>query len=209
MANRRLTQFMYSPHAMPVVLDCNIAIGATGAVGTIVGPMISSVTRLAVGTYKVKFQDNFNKFFGLDSWLEAPVSGSNVAVTAIAPGTVYQITVLGTTTTAQWVTAGVPAGITPAVGVAFLAAATSAGTGQVKILGSSGISAVEVVGVTNTQLSPGQYLGSPYQGGYVIVKCIGPTASGDTTPIATDPADGSLLGLKFYLSNSSVIVAGE
>lgn len=191
----------YAPHVMPILTDCNIQIGGTGAVGTVVGPRISSVTRLAVGTYKIKFQDNYNALFGVQAMLQAPVSGSNVAVTGVTPGVVYQITVLGTTTTAQWVTAGVPAGITPAVGVAFLAAATSSGTGQVKILGASGVNTVEIVGVTNTQLAPTG--GSVYMGGYVIVKCIGPTASGDTTPIAVDPASGSALYLQMYLSNSS------
>ncbi len=59
MANRYFTQFFYTPHKMPVLLDCNIVIGATGAVGTVKGPGISSVTRLAVGTYQIKLQDKF------------------------------------------------------------------------------------------------------------------------------------------------------
>lgn len=204
MANRRFTQFFYTPHMVPVLIDCNIAIGATGAVGTLAGTGISAVTRLAAGIYKIAFQDNYNRLYGMEAALQAPVSGSNVAVTAISPGTVYQITVLGTTTTAQWVTAGVPVGVTPAVGVSFLAAATSAGTGQVKILGASGIASVELVGDSNTQLSPINPIG-----GYVVVKCLGATDASTTTLIATDPANGSKLYLQFYLSNSSVVVQGE
>lgn len=207
MANRRFTQFNYSMHMMPVHLDCNIAIGATGAVGTVVGPGIYAVTRLAAGIYKIQFQDNYYKLFGMDSVIQSPVTGSNVAVTAITPGSVYQITVIGTTTTAQWVTAGLPVGTTPAVGQVFLAAATSAGTGQAKLLGVSGISAVELIGDSNTQLGP---LGLPqYQGGYAVIKCLGATDASTTTLIATDPANGSKLYLDFYLSNSSVVVQGE
>lgn len=207
MANRSYTQFFYTPHKMPILIDCNIAIGATGAVGTVKGPGVFAVTRLAVGTYKVQFQDNYYKFFGAGHWIQAPVSGSNVAVTAISPGTMYQITVLGTTTTAQWVTAGVPAGITPAVGVAFLAAATSLGTGQAKILGNSAILDVQVIGSTDTQLGPQPYAAN--HGGYAIVQCLGATAANDVTLIPADPASGSVLGLSFYLSNSSVVVQGE
>lgn len=207
MANRRLTQFFYTPHAMPVLIDCNIAIGATGAVGTVVGTSVSAVTRLSAGRYKIKLQDNYFKFFGMEATLQAPVTGSDVLVTAITPATVYQITVLGTTTTAQWVTAGVPVGVTPAVGLAFLAAATSAGTGAVKAIGNSGINHVEVVGVTNTALNPsGQ---SNTIGAYIIVQTLGATDATTTTLIPTDPTNGSTLYLQFYLSNSSVVVQGE
>lgn len=211
MANRSWQNagHFYAPHSMPILLDLNFQVGASGAVGTLVGPGITSVTRLSAGVYKVKMQDNYNKFFGMQHWLQAPVSGADVAAGALTPGVIYQITALGTTTTAQWVTAGVPAGIAPAVGLAFLAAATSAGTGTAKILGSSGITSIEVVGVSNTQLAPGVYLGAPYQGAYIIVKCLGPTATADTAAIATDPASGSVLGLSIYLSNSSVTVMGE
>lgn len=206
MANARFTQFYYTKHTMPILLDCNFAVGSTGAVGTLKGPGITSVTRLSVGRYKILLQDNYYKFFGFSSFVASPVSGSNVAVTAIAPGTVYVITVVGTTTTAQWITAGVPVGITPAVGVAFLAAATSAGTGQVKIVGVSGVSAVEIIGDSSVTLNPiGQ--GSP--GGYVVIQCLGATDASTTTMIPADPASGSNLQISLYLSNSSVLVQGE
>lgn len=211
MANRTFQNFghFYAPHTMPVLLDGNFSVGASGAVGTLVGPMISSVTRLSAGVYKIQLQDNYNKFFGMQHWVQAPVTGSAIAGGSFVAGTVYQIVSLGNTTTAQWVTAGVPAGIVPAVGVAFLAAGIGAGTSTVKALGSSGISCIEVVGVSNLQISPSQYLGAAYQGGYVIIKCLGATATADTALIATDPASGSQLGFSLYLSNSSVQVSGE
>lgn len=207
MANRSWanTGKMFAPHVMPVLLDCNIVIGSTGAVGTVVGPGISSVVRLAAGTYKIIFQDDYNKLFGVQAMIKAPVTGSNVAATALNPTTVYEITAMGTTTQANWETAGVPSGVTAAVGVAFLAAATSSGNGTAKAIGVSGIDSVEVVGIPNTML---QNSGVSV-GGYVVVQCLGATSSSVTTQVATDPAAGSILYLQMYLGNSSVVVQGE
>lgn len=207
MANRNFTQFMFTPHKAPVIIDCNIAIGSTGAVGTVKGPGVTSVTRLAVGNYMVKFQDNYYKFYSLaNAWFQAPVTGSDIAGGSFVATTVYQITALGNTTQAQWHTAGVPAGVTAAVGVAFLAAGIGAGTGTVKELGSTGIQKVDMIGNSSLQLAPQP---APYQGGYVIVRTLGPTGAGNTAQIPVDPASGSLLGLSFYLSNSSVVLQGE
>ena len=97
MANRYFTQFFYTPHKMPVMIDCNIAIGSTGAVGTIKGPGVSGVTRLGTGLYQIKLQDNYYKFYKLDWNLEAPVTGSDVTDGSFSVGTVYQITAVGTT----------------------------------------------------------------------------------------------------------------
>lgn len=208
MANRRFTQFMYSLHTMPVILDCNFLVGSTGAVtaGTVKGPGIYALTRLAVGTYKVQFQDNYNKFFGMTSWFGSPVTGSNVAATALVPGTIYTITALGTTTTANWVTAGVPVGVTPAVGVAFLAAATSSGNGTAKAVGASGDYGIEVVGLPNTTLTVNP---SVPGAGYVVVQTLGPTDATHPAQIPIDPASGTTVGMSFYLSNSSNTVQGE
>ena len=198
MANRYFTQFFYTPHKMPVMLDMNVAIGATGAVGTLKGPGIASVTRLGTGLYQVKLQDNYNKFFKLDWNLEAPVTGSAVNDGSFSVGTVYQITTVGTT---DWTAAGLPAGLTAAVGMVFKAATIGgAGTGAAKALGTSGIFAVEVVGNPQLMLAP---TGSANIGGIITIKCL--NASG----AATDPADGSVLFLDLYLSNSSVVVQGE
>jgi hypothetical protein len=197
MANRSFTQFFYTPHKMPVLLDCNVAIGATGAVGTIKGPGIAAVTRLGTGVYQIQLQDDYYKFY-LNKWyFAAPVSGSAVNDGSFSVGTMYQITTVGTT---NWAAAGLPAGITPAVGAVFLASSVGgAGTGAAKVMTSSGIFAVEVLGDTNTMLANL----TPGQGGYITIKCLNAAGA------ATDPASGSLMGLGFYLSNSSVMVQGE
>lgn len=198
MANRYFTQFFYTPHKMPVMIDCNIAIGATGAVGTIKGPGVSGVTRLGTGLYQIKLQDNYYKFYKLDWNLEAPVTGSAVNDGSFVTGTLYQITTVGTT---DWTAAGLPAGLTAAVGMVFKAAgAGGAGTGAAKALGSSGVFAVEVVGNPQLMLAP---QGSANQGAIITIKCL------DASGAAVDPTSGSVLFLDMYLSNSSVVVQGE
>lgn len=198
MANRNFTRSMYSLHAMPVLLDCNVVIGATGAVGTVKGPGIASVTHLGTGLYQIKLQDNYNRYF-MGSWgFVAPVTGGSVTDGSFVTGTQYVITSLGTT---NWTAAGLPAGLTAAVGSTFNALnAGGSGGGTAKAVGSSGIFAVEIIGDTNNMIAP---IGVGYQGGYVTIKCL--NASG----VATDPTSGSVMGLTFYLSNSSVIVQGE
>ncbi len=200
--NRRTIQFMATFHGKPVLVDCDIPIGSTGAVGTVAGMGIASVTRLAVGTYKVKFQDTFNKYLGTFAEIWSPNSGSNVAVTAINPTTVYTITVVGTTTTAGWITAGVPVGVTPAVGVTFLCAATTTGTGQCQIPSVSGLAHIEVVGNPNVMVNPAGGAGI----GYVVVQTLGATDASTTTLIPKDPASGSTLSLAFYFSDSSNVI---
>ena len=198
MANRNFTRSFYTIHAMPVLLDCNVVIGSTGAVGTTKGPGISAVTRLGTGLYQIKLQDNYNRYY-MGGWgFVAPVTGAGVNDGSFSTGTQYIITTVGTT---DWVAAGLPAGLTAQVGSTFKAAgAGGAGTGVAKAVGTSGIFAVEVVGDTNTMLNP---IGAANQGGIVTIKCL--NASG----AATDPAAGSVMGLTFYLSNSSVYTQGE
>lgn len=207
MANRTWSNFghFYAPHSMPVLIDCNFNVGSSGAVSGLVGTTVKSVTRLAVGQYQVKLQDNYFKLMGFEGMVRSPVTGSAVLVTAITPGLVYQITTVGTTTTAQWVTAGVPVGITPAVGVVFLAAATSAGTGAGKLLGAAGNN-LELIGLPNLMLAPS---GIANIGALINFQVIGPTDATHTAPIAVDPPSGSSIFLQMYLSNSSVVVQGE
>jgi len=59
-------------------------------------------------------------------------TSSSVAATAFVPGTFYTILTLGTTTTAQWNTAGVPTGTTAVVGTTFTATTAGVGTGTVR-----------------------------------------------------------------------------
>lgn len=232
MANTRLTQFFYTKHTMPVLIDCNFIVDATNGNGlglrSLKGPGVVAAyghtsstpaagnPNPAVGYFIIQLQDNYNRYYGGFSGFISQLSGSSILVASagVVANTTYVITILGTTTTAGWQSLGLPVGIAPAVGVAFVATATATATGtgavQVPNVNGSGVGNIEVVGDPNLTLSPSNVgatatISSPY----IIVRTVGPTSSSVTTPIAKAPADGATLGLSFYLSNSSVIVAGE
>ena len=210
MANRNFPNSrIYTGHVMPVLIDGNFVIGASGAVGTVKGPYIESITHLGTGLYQIKLQDNYNRYYGGWTGFVSPVTGSAIDPNAGATGSAYIITTVGDT---DWTTAGVPAGVTPAVGVGFvLAAAPSAGTGRVKLVADSGISRIEVVGDSNLTLDPS----SPNQGAVILMQCLQaqvPSATTQGTPIQyalANPAQGSVLGFTCYMSNSSILINGE
>jgi len=226
MANRRLTQFMYSLHAMPVLLDCNFVVDSTNGNGlgirSLKGPGIQAVymhtsatpdpknPNPASGTIVVQLQDNYNRSFsGFDSRV-SPVSGSALKIdnSALTAGVAYIITTLGDATVAQWVALGVPVGVTPAVGVAFIAASVGAGSNSsssrvmATAASGTGVASIETVGDPNLSIAPLASAGQGY-GASFILQCR------DYAGALVAPADGSVISLAFYLSNSSVKVQGE
>lgn len=189
---------------MPVRLILNASIAGSGAPTIISGSGlgIASITRLVAGVYRIQLQDNYASVLSVSGNVSSSVTGSDVPAGSLTPGTIYQITALGTTTQAQWVTAGVPAGITAAVGVTFKAAATSSGTGTSKILASSQIVAVQPTQSPNLMLS--NQPATPLLGGYIDVRTVAATSSSVTTLIPTDPESGSTLSIEILLNNSAV-----
>lgn len=228
MANRSFNRNIYSLHPMPVLLDCNFIVDSTNANGlgirSLKGPGIAAVymntsstpatgnPNPAAGYCKIELSDNYFRTFGGFSGAVTTVSGSSILVASAGTvaGTCYVITVLGTTTTAGWVSLGLPVGITPAVGVSFIATATAtaAGTGAVQVPHANGTGIVSVEGVGDGNLTLGP-IGVGHANPYLIVRFMGPTDSSTTTPIAVAPRNGSVVSIKMYLSNSSVVVAGE
>ncbi len=216
MANRWFTQFFYTLHKKPVLLDCNFIVDSSNANGlgirSLKGPGISSVymhtsatpaagnPNPAAGYILVKLQDSYNRYFGGGSGQVTPVSGTPLTTTvANVPNVIVS---LGTATLAQWQAVGLPIGITPAVGVAFIAtsAALIGGSAAVEVVATagSGIDHIEVVGDTNLTLRPLGVTG----GGYVILRCMLSNAT-------ATPADGTVIGLSFYLSSSFIQQQGE
>lgn len=222
MANRRFTQFFYTPHIMPVLLDCNFVIDKANGNGlgirNLKGPAIQAVygntsatpavgnPNPAAGYFVVQFANSYNRYFGGFSGFVAQTSGSNILIASagVTAGTTYVIVLVGTTTAAGWQSLGLPVGITPAVGVSFVATAstTATGTGVVQVpnANGSGITQLEVVGDPNTTINS---VGIGSQFPYMIVRSMAATNSSTTTLIATAPADNSVLGMSFYLGNSS------
>lgn len=159
----------------------------------------------AVGYALIHFKNNFNYFVGMCGGFVSAVSGSALKVdnTALTIGNPYIITTLGNATSAQWTTLGVPSGVTPAVGVSFIALATTAGTSntstsRVMAPVTAGITQIEIVG--NANLSKPSNVATQH-GQWVMIMF---TNAG--TPTA--PAAGSVVGLSFMFDGSSVTIDG-
>ncbi len=227
MASRDFTAQLYTLHNVPVLLDCNFVVDSTNGNGlgirSLKGPGIANVfmhtsatpgssngilnPNPAVGTIIVQLQDKYNRSFSGGSAMVSPVSGSAllVASAGLTAGTPYIIVSLGTTTAAAWHGLGVSPGITPAVGVAFIAAATSAvGTGAVEITAALGtdIATIETVGDPNGSVNPNPAAQQGF-GAQFILQCR------DYTGTIAAPANGSVISLQFLLSNSVVQTQGE
>lgn len=203
MANRNFPNSrLYTFHVMPVAIDGAVIIGASGAVTSFSGLDIQAVTRLGTGIYQIQLKDNYNGLFGQSFNVRSPTTGSAVTAGSFVATTIYQITTLGTT---NYNLIGVPAGITPTVGMSFVATGIGSGTGTATAIGNSNISAIETVGTLagrNAQLNK-----QPFQansGGYILFQTLAPTSSSVTTQIPTNPTSGCSIHFQFLLNNSSV-----
>lgn len=166
----------------------------------------------AAGYAVVQFNSNFNYFVTGFSGFVSPNSGSDVKIdnSAMTEGQVYTITTLGNATAAKWTAVGVPNGVTPAVGVSFVAL-TDGGSGntltsRVQVPSVSGVTHVEMVGNPNTMKANSNI--ASYGGAYCFLQFMGPTSASVTTMVATAPAVGSTVSLTFYYDASSVTVDG-
>lgn len=238
MANSRFTQFFYTKHMMPVMLDCNFIVDSANGNGlgirSLKGPGVQNVfmhtsasagpgnsnpntpgtvitnPNPATGTILVQLQDNYNRIYTGGNAIVSPVSGSALKIdnSALTAHVAYIITTLGDATAAQWHALGVPLGVTPAVGGAFIAASVGAGanTSTSRVMAAadagSGVATIETVGDSNASIAP---LPQALQGfgAQLILECR------DYAGAIVAPVDGSVISLSFLLSNSSVIVQGE
>lgn len=228
----------YVPHVTPVLVDCLFTVAAadTGGLGItgLKGQGVQNVfmhtsstpgkgpngvlnPNPAAGYILVQLADNFMRYYGGFTQLHSPNSGSSLNVdasdAALTAGSFYIIVTLGTSTAADWLALGVPPGVTPAVGVGFVALVTGAGAGtgtvQLSAAAGSGISHIEIVSDPQLSINPIPVGGSPHVGGWLYYKSLGATNSSTTTLVATAPAAGTIIHMAFYLSQSSVKVAGE
>jgi hypothetical protein len=155
------------------------------------------------GTILVQLKNNFNYYLGGSAGFVSPVSGTPILVTTgTTLGLVYVIVSVGTTSLDQWQKLGLPAGITPAVGVSFVAKATTTATGtgaiEVPAAAGSGITNVEVQG--DSKLSNSSSI-AQYSGMWIISNCF---ASG----VLTAPAADSVCAMTFEMDASSVTIDG-
>lgn len=209
-------------HKEPVLLDCNFIVDSTNGNGlgirSLKGPCVQAIymhtsstpaignPNPAAGIIIVQLADNYNRYFGGFSG-QVSVIGATQATTT--NHVAYVVTSLGTSTAVQWLAVGFPSqyfNVTtglPNVGAAFIATATGTIGGSATVAPSSatgsGIDHIEVLGDINQTISSSQ---PQTVGAQLILQCFFEGA-------ITAPADGTAIGLSFYLSNSSILVQGE
>lgn len=227
MANRNFANSrIYTGHVFPVLLDCNFVVDSTNGNGlgirSLKGPYVQAVymhtsaspasgnPNPASGTIIVQLQDNYSRSYSGFHSIVSPVSGSALKIdnSALTQGVAYIITTLGDATAAAWHALGVPAGITPAVGVSFIAASVGAGsntsTSRVMATAAAGsvVASIETVGDPNLSIAPDGLQNQGF-GAQLILQCR------DYAGAIVAPADGSVISLAMLLSNSSVLINGE
>lgn len=210
MANRAFFQMLASLVERLTFIEFNFVVGSSGAVGTVKGSGVKSITHVQTGVYKIQLQDAYNRYFGGACGIVEP-PGTPVAITAastnLTVGVLYEITTVGDATADDWLAVGVPSGLTPSVGLPFVATATGAGVGTTSrvapVKGTAATSALvfNVFGDTNTvinQKSPSNV------GGYLFMVC----REGSDGAVV-DPPSGCVVGGHMFLRNSSVKGKGE
>lgn len=224
---------LYTPHVKPVLVDCNFIVTSTNGLGitslnrgmAVLNVFMHTSTTPAVGNggitnpnpvagvILVQLADAYKSLYSFSYALGSPNSASDVKIdnSAMTAGTAYTITTLGNASAAKWIAIGVPVGVTPAVGVSFIAA-SNGGAGntltsrvQATAATGSGILSMELVG--NPQLTTINPAASANQG-YGAQFIIQTFDSQTDVPAITAPADGTLVSLAFLLSDSSVVVNG-
>ncbi len=220
---------LYSPHVRPVLVDCNFIVDKANGNGlglrSLKGQGISAaymtssstpaagnplVSGVSEGLIVIQFADNFNRAYpGMSSIIPPVATSTKIDNSALTVGQAYVIVTLDSAITqAQWHTLGLPLGVIPAVGATFIAALiglageANTSTARVMLASNSGIDHIETIGNPNTTIWPSPVGGSPGAPAQIILKCVFENAQ-------TQPADGTVIGLCFYMNQSNVIVAGE
>lgn len=224
MSNAYYSQFTYNKHAKLVWLESKFVVTPTDARGitlpsgqTQLSPGISNVfmhtsttpaagnPNPAAGEIMIQFTNSYRTYYSGTTSLVSPLVGS--ASTSTTTNVINVIAALGTATTAQWQVVGLPIGITPAVGVAFVATSSAliggSATVDLRAAAGAGIDHCEVVGsnfqsnLTNGSIqNPSVALAA---GGYLYLACFKNTA-------LTAPTTGTLMTLGFLLGDSSARV---
>jgi hypothetical protein len=162
------------------------------------------------GCIVVQLVDGFSESYtGFSSYV-SPLSGISLKVdnSALTAGTAYVITTLGNSTLAQWQALGVPKGLTPSVGLSFVALNNggSSNTSTSRVMttapAGSGIMSIEQDGDPNLSISPNPGAGQKF--GAQFIMC-----ARNNTGVMTAPVDGTVISLAFLLGNSSIKVQGD
>lgn len=153
------------------------------------------------GYILIQLKNNFNVALSGSSSIVSPVSGS--PLTSTTANHAYIITSLGTASLAQWQAAGVPAGLTPAVGMSFIATATGTigGSATVEVPSFSSVDSIETVGDPNQSISNSAIAANG--GAYMLLQCV-TSASG--SPALATPVNGTVIALRLRFDRSTVSI---
>lgn len=189
----------------------SISSGASAA--TIGAALVLTIENLPSGISGVNsFTATGTTTVTVTSTANAPLAGSP-ADGLIPTGFTFALTTYNTNLQC-WQGVGLPKGVIPNVGAAFIAANSGfstggGGTGTVIAPGTSGIFQAELVGDPNQTLSLVPQGGSANFGGYAMVQFLSTTSSSVATPAVTAPPNNAVCGMAFYVEQSSVLIAGE
>jgi hypothetical protein len=194
-------------------IDCNFIVDSTNGNGfgvrSLKGPGCAKVfmhttqtpasgsPNPAAGYILVQLAQQYAGYIGGYSGFVSPVSGTPINISSgLTAHASYIITSVGTSTAANWQAIGLPLGVTPAVGVSFVATTASAGTGtgivEAPAAVGSGVLYTDVLGDANLSASA-------TTGANILLRVLGATSSSVTTLVATAPADGTVIGLRFVM----------
>lgn len=135
----------------------------------------------AAGYVLIQLKQNFNVFLDMFQGSISQNSGSDVKIdnSAMTAGQVYVITTLGNATAAKWAAIGVPVGVTPAVGVSFVAASNGGAgntlTSRVQVPSNSGIVKLEPIGNPNVMINSSIASNS---GQWIMAQFLAPSLAG-------------------------------
>lgn len=152
----------------------------------------------------VQFKNNYKVALGADLIsITPPLSGTPINVTTgTTVGLAYVINTLGTTTIDQWQKLGLPFGVTPAVGVSFIAKATTTatGTGTIEVQSAAGavVTSLQIIGNVSLNTS---FPIITYGGMWI-------TAAFYEANAVAAPVTGSVIGVCFDFDASSVTIDG-
>ncbi len=143
----------------------------------------------AVGYAAIQFKNNFNYYLNGFAQCQVPnVTSTSIDNSALTIGRVYVISTLGNASAAVWTAIGVPPGVTPAVGVSFVALTVGAGsnvlTSRVMLPSTSGVYGVEIIGSPSTMLSNSNIASNG--GAWLLLQFTAPVfTAGAYTPAGT------------------------
>lgn len=191
-----------------ILVPINLATNASAdTITTALSTALVALPSTVAGVYSFTCSGGGTATLTYTSTANGPLNGP-AADGAIATGATFEITV-SDTVLQDWQAVGLPAGVVPSVGAAFIAKATGAGasSGYAIAVGTAGSSSgtaphLEVVGDPNQSLAPIPMGGSAHPGGWILVQCLAPapTISTDLGPdVLTAPSNNTVVGMCFYV----------